>query len=147
MHADVEGILLPREFVQIAQGVLGDEVCDVAGFKVERTVLDDVGLIVQAAAPADGVPVGESVLGMHAVPQVPLACQRTGIAPGCQKVGVSGEPLQILNGDIFAGKVGMSGVFAQSLFIQAAAADPVMHAVLRRNAPRQDGGAGRAAHR
>ena len=73
VHADVEGILLPRELVQIAQGMLGDEVCDVAGLKVERAVLDDVGLIVQAAAPADGVPVGKPVLGCHAVAHMPLA--------------------------------------------------------------------------
>ena len=57
---------------------------------------------------------------MQAVPQVPLARQRAGIPLPGQQVRVGNQPLQIPDGPVLAGKIGIARLFPQRLPVQAA---------------------------
>ena len=55
-------------------------------------VIHYIRVIITAAAKADGIPFFKSVLGRHAVPQMPFTGQGTVIPFFCQNVCIDGLP-------------------------------------------------------
>ena len=130
-----------RQFVEPDQGLVGDQVGHISVFDPDGAVFNDVGMIIVSTALADGVPGAEPMLGRQAVAQMPFAAQGTDITLLDEGIGVGPLAGQVLDGlaliIIAAIRIDNSQAI-HLVFIDIAAADPVMDAVGRWDITGQD---------
>ncbi len=123
--------------VDPVQRVVGEDVGDVARFLDHAVAADHRCAVVRPASLGVDGPVFEPLLRVVGVAHVPFAAEAAAVAGRRQQVGVAGLIRQVLDPLAAAGRF----VFRE----RVAGGKPVVDAVLRRDAPRQEGGSGGGA--
>ena len=133
-QVQVEGLVPLAAFVDKGQGVVGDDVRQIAPGPDALGATVGLRVVIGAAAAQGHEPVRIALLGMTGGAQVPFAADAADVAVLDHPLGVAGDALQIFHRGI-------------PMDLAGTAADPVVDPVLGGNAARQQGGPCRGADR